>query len=258
MSTPPAAASTTTASNANYAAAFVFAGEPRAVAYPHELKLLRNTAYLVAYDESRANPAWAAYRIPGERKYGNLPRPRRFATDSRTYARVAHEDYTNSGYDRGHMTPNLAIASRFGEEAQRETFLMSNIVPQSPALNQGPWRLLEEQLSETTAPSSRDVWVVVGPIYNSSEPERRVNGKAVVPSAFFMVVATQTTRGPMLDAYVMPQTASRNANFRTFRTTVQEVQTTTGLDFYWELPDPLEFKIEGELAPYWLEARADS
>ena len=55
------------------------------------------------------------------------------------------DDYTRTGYDRGHMAPNYLIATRYGKVAQRETFLMSNIVPQTPELNRGPWRILEEK-----------------------------------------------------------------------------------------------------------------
>ncbi len=55
--------------------------------------------------------------------------------DTLTIAKVTHNDYTHSGYDRGHMAPNYAIATRYGQEAQKETFLMSNIVPQLGNLN---------------------------------------------------------------------------------------------------------------------------
>jgi hypothetical protein len=40
------------------------------------------------------------------------------------------------------------------------------------------------------------------------------------------------------------------------RTTVADVQLKTGLDFFWDLPNPLEVRIEAEMAPYWLEAPA--
>ena len=51
----------------------------------------------------------------------------------------------------------------------------------------------------------------------------------------------------------VPQTTTRGADFRKYRTTVHDVQAKTGLDFFWKLPDPLENKLEGELAEYWLE-----
>ncbi|MDO8631970.1 MAG: DNA/RNA non-specific endonuclease [Phycisphaerales bacterium] len=251
----PAESSTTTRSSGTvtFAGTFVYAGEPKRTTYPNSVTVLKNTAYLVAYDEQRENPAWAAYRLPGERKFGTLPRPRRFSMDSRTVARVAHDDYTNSGFDRGHMVPNFAIASRFGEAAQAETFLMSNIVPQAPALNQGPWRILEETLAEKTSVAAAEIWVVVGPIYDNNVEELRSGSE--IPDAFFLVVADETPQGPRTQAFILPQTATRSSNFRTYRTTVQDVQLKTGLNFFWELPDPLETRLEAEFGPYWLEER---
>lgn len=68
-----------------------------------------------------------------------------------------------------------------------------------------------------------------------------------------MVVADETTDGPRPQAFIMPQTAGRGAAFRSYRTTVQDVQVRTGLDFYWELPDELENQLVAEKTPYWLE-----
>ncbi|MDO8543832.1 MAG: DNA/RNA non-specific endonuclease [Opitutaceae bacterium] len=237
-----------------YAGPFTYAGAPTVTTYPNAVKILTNTAYLVGYDETRENPAWAAYRIPAERKFGTLPRPNQFSTDTRTTARVTHDDYTKTGFDRGHMVPNFAIASRFGETAQRETFVMSNVAPQAPApaLNQGPWRLLEETLAEKTAVNNEAIWIMVGPIYE--EPLKTLPSGSVIPSAFFMVIADETPRGPRLAAFILPQTATRQFDFRTYRTTVQYVQLKTGLDFFWELPDAMETRLEAELGPYWLEA----
>ena len=58
--------------------------------------------------------------------------------DERTAARVSHDDYKpgTDRFDRGHMAPNHAIATRYGREAQLETFLMSNVCPQA-----ADWRL---------------------------------------------------------------------------------------------------------------------
>jgi hypothetical protein len=40
---------------------------------------------------------------------------------------------SGGGFDRGHMTPNFAIASQYGSLAQLETFLITNISPQKNA-----------------------------------------------------------------------------------------------------------------------------
>ena len=52
--------------------------------------------------------------------------------------KVRPNDYTGSGYDRGHIAPS---ADRTRNDADNSnTFLMSNMVPQSPELNRGVWR----------------------------------------------------------------------------------------------------------------------
>ncbi len=51
-------------------------------------------------------------------------------------------DYSGSGYDRGHLCPSKDRSS--SEEANRETFLMSNMQPQTPKLNQKTWKYLED------------------------------------------------------------------------------------------------------------------
>lgn len=67
----------------------------------------------------------------------------RFTEDIRVSApRACHDDYTNSGFDRGHMVPaadrSLSITS------MKSTFIMTNVCPQVPALNRGAWKRLED------------------------------------------------------------------------------------------------------------------
>jgi endonuclease G len=214
--------------------------------------MLSNLAYTVGYDERRGNPAWAVYRLPAETLPQRFPRPSRFRTDNRTSTKVTPETYTNSGYDRGHLVPNHAIATRFGATAQEETFLMSNIMPQEPALNQGPWRKLEAVLADETAARCREIWVSVGPVYRGAP--RSLQGKTLVPGACFMLVADELPRGGVrLQAVLMPQEASRSADFRHYVVSVDAVERATGLNFFVDLPDELEAELEMKAAPYWLE-----
>ncbi len=235
----------------SYSQTFTYAGTPRPTTYPNSITLLKSTSFLVGYDETRENPAWAAYRIPAATLAGTPPRPSRFKTDKRTTARVTHDDYTNTGYDRGHMAPNLAIASRFGKKAQAETFVMSNVVPQRGELNQGPWRLLEATLADRTAPAEGEIWVVTGPIYDD-QPDFLKAGNEI-PDAFFMAIADETPTGPRLQAFIMPQSTPRRADYRAYKTTVDDIEQQTGLDLFADLPDVIEGVLEAEKTRYWLE-----
>jgi len=60
--------------------------------------------------------------------------------------KVRPNDYTGSGYDRGHIAPS---ADRTCNEADNSaTFLMSNMMPQVPELNRGVWGDLKEYCRE--------------------------------------------------------------------------------------------------------------
>ena len=228
-----------------------YAGLPRSAGYPHPLTLLVNRAYSVGYDETRRNPAWSSYRLPAETLPQRFPRPSRFRADARTRAQVRHEDYSGSGYDRGHLTFNHAIATRFGAAAQEETFLMSNIIPQAPDLNQGPWRELEAALADRTAAACREVWVTVGPAYLGGT--RRLASGSAVPDACWMTVADETPRGPRLQAFLMAQSTARSADYRRFIVSVDAVERAARLDLFHELPDALENRLEAEVPSNWID-----
>jgi len=213
------------------------------------LTLLPREGFVVAYDEVRENPAWVAYKLEGRPVYDSGDRPSRFAEDDSTRARVEHDDYTGSGYDRGHMAPNYAIAVYYGPAAQEQTFLMSNIVPQDPDLNQGPWRELEETIANTYTERFDAVYVVVGPIYDAEReilPNRNPadRNRIEIPDAFFQIVVGTRDDQMRVMSVVMPQEISRHADWRNYTQSVDEVERLTGYDFMRDLPDDVEDAVE--------------
>jgi endonuclease G len=207
--------------------------------------IVSNKTYVVAFDNNRQNPAWVAYQLTSsEDPHATGPkRPSRFKTDKRVGGRT-HDDYTNTGFDRGHMAPNHAIAIRSGKAGQKETFLMSNVVPQTPGLNRGPWRKLESMVAQMWTEDS-SVWVVTGPIYE--DPRESLLTRLTIPDAFFKVVIRQVgTNTPETTAYILSQRVLMKDSFTGGLTTVDEVEEITGFDFFAELPDAVEGIIEAE------------
>lgn len=224
----------------------VYAGPPRATAEAGrlgEVRILTNRGYAVGYSEPLANPVWAAYRTMDlERIPDPGKRPERFEVDRRTAARVAPDAYTGSGYDRGHLAPNYAIATRYGAAAQRETFLMSNIVPQRHALNAGLWRELEEKIATSYPARYGEIWTIVGPVFGP-EPAR-LRGGVAVPEAFFKIVIDENEGKLRTLALLVPQDAPAGVPPERFLVTIDEIERRTGLDFLSELEDEAERAVE--------------
>ena len=62
----------------------------------------------------------------------------------------SHADFTNSGYDRGHMAPNSHFNDT--EENSRLTFFIANIWPQIPSVNRsGEWYHHEQNVDPEMA-----------------------------------------------------------------------------------------------------------
>jgi DNA/RNA endonuclease G (NUC1) len=59
------------------------------------------------------------------------------------YSLPSHRDYTNSGYDRGHMAPNADFNDSY--ENAVLTFFIANIWPQTPELNRLRWLRTETE-----------------------------------------------------------------------------------------------------------------
>jgi endonuclease G len=229
----------------------IYAGRPLVEDYPNRIKVLENSGFVVGYDEKRKNPAWVAYKVRAcsGRCFRGLKRPSHFEIDHRTRSRVQHSDYSRSGYDRGHMAPNHAIATRYGRKAQEQTFLMTNIVPQRKGLNRGVWRELEQEIAGSVSRRAGEVWVITGPLYDDSVSDRFLRNGSEIPDGFYKIVLDELPGGELAaKAYVIPQDVNGDVNPSRFLVSVDEVEAKAGLDFFSELDDVLEEQLEGRKA----------
>lgn len=205
------------------------------------LTVLQNKAYWVGYCDDRRNPLWVAYRLDPKRFSEKLKRPSGFKVDMRTLSRVNPKDFSKSGYDRGHMAPNSSIAQRYGLEAQLETFLMSNIVPQTPDLNRKVWQRLEK-LEDDYADNLETVWVITGPIFD--EHIQTLAGNIEIPDAFYKMIFDEEKGNIRAKAMIIPQTVTGKEPLDSFFTSIDEIEKLTGLDFLWPLSDEVEDRLE--------------
>ena len=236
---PPAHPTTSTAT---WADRYCYAGTPRTTpSFTYQITILTNQGYLVGYCEARKDPVWAAYRLFRPNSFTAPTRPKSFLPDTRTTSRAHSGDYTGSGYDRGHMAPNYGIAVCYGPQAQQETFLMSNIIPQRPHLNREIWERLEQQEIREYAPRYRQIWVIAGPIFRS---HNHLKGGEDIPDACFKIIVREEDGRPTVLAFIMPQTVSGSESAQQYLTSIDEVERETGLDFFSAMPEDLQHQFE--------------
>jgi len=229
-----------------------FAGAPVRVAAPapSDIRILPRGEFTVGWSDKLRHPVWCAYHVKRNAPYDAGERPN-FAKDRSVPAAPAPGDYTKSGYDRGHMVPNYAIATRYGDDERRKTFLMSNIAPQSAALNRGIWRDVEHRIADLWTARYGEIWVIVGCIPSNSET---VSGTSIdVPSAYYQLIVAQEGMDVRSLAVLFDRDVPWNEWAARNIVTVDELEQKTGFDFYSELPsfiqDPLEADLPTRLWP---------
>ncbi len=168
-------------------------------------RILESEGFCLSYSETRKNPLWVHYRLFAVENPESGKRPGRFKVDTRSPSAVSHDDYTNSGYDRGHMAPNYAISTRYGPSAQTETFIMTNIVPQTPKLNRQIWKILEQKVAKEYANDFEEVWVITGPIFDESV--EKLESGVEIPDAFYKIILDKLDGKHRAIAFIMGQDA---------------------------------------------------
>lgn len=204
-------------------------------------QIIRHIGYTVQYDADYKTPQWVAWELTANETYGTFGRESSFKPDPDVRgAKAYHKDYSNSGYDRGHMAP--AADMKWNEQAMAESFYTSNICPQNRNLNRGDWKDLEE-LAREWAVKYGAVSIAAGPIYRSKSPKRIGQNRVAVPDAFFKVLLVNYPAAPRAYGFVF-ENSSGNRPLRYYQKTVDEVENITGMDFFSALPDDIEEHIE--------------
>ncbi|KAL4641687.1 endonuclease domain-containing 1 protein-like [Arapaima gigas] len=87
------------------------------------------------------------------------------------------QDYKNSSYTKGHLSPN---SHHLQELDKKATFTLTNIVPQKLGSNSGPWAVLENEVATRLSTyCTREAYIVTGVLpYTSAH---WINNRVAVP-----------------------------------------------------------------------------
>lgn len=203
-----------------------------------------HVGYDVAYDTSKLCPVWVAWRLTASRLTKEAERNGSFKQEpDLKHCTATHADYTKSGYDRGHMCP--AADNAWSATAMTESFFTTNICPQLPRLNRGTWKTLEEEMRRKTLDGDT-LFIVCGPIFNPKVTHAKIGKNGVsVPESFYKVVYYRHKGKSGAVGFIFSNLRDKSLEPR--HVTVDLVERVTGLDFFPNLPDDEEQRVESQI-----------
>jgi endonuclease G len=225
--------------------------------------LMKKAEYTLSYNKSKSTPNWTSWHLDSS-WLGSAPRQDDFRNDTTLPAgwfQVQGNSYSGSGFDRGHMTPSADRTASIPENSA--TFLMTNMIPQAPGNNQGPWADLENDERVLLSNTQNEVYIISGGAGQGGTgtggfKETIGGGLIAVPAATWKVIlvmpkadgddAARVTTQTRTIAVIMPNRDDiRPRDWKEFLVTVDDVEALTGYDFISQVPVPIQADIESRL-----------
>lgn len=185
-------------------------------------------AYLVGYDKEAKLPKFVTYELTPQNALGCVVRTNAFVTDQSIKDGPTPDDYTGTGYDKGHMAPDGDLS--WDQQVEYESFLMTNMSPQAGSLNRGIWKLLETNVRGWTVQRNQKYIVYVGSIYKYTN--KKIGNGVVVPHGFYKIVINETTNEVAGWAFPHnPPYPNLGNDLTKYRMPIIQLQQITGVKF---------------------------
>ncbi|HEV7394974.1 MAG TPA: DNA/RNA non-specific endonuclease [Pyrinomonadaceae bacterium] len=221
--------------------------------------LMMKTQYALSFNNDRGIPNWTSWHLDSSWR-GSAPRQDDFRNDTTlppNFHQIQGTDYSGSGFDRGHMCPSADRTSSIPDNSA--TFLMTNMVPQAPDNNQGPWANLENDLRGFL--SGNELYIVsggqgTGGVGTNGAANTIAGGFATVPAFTWKVALilpvgdndlSRVDANTRSIAVIMPNTNGiRSDDWRKYLATVDQVENLTGYDLFSNLPAAVQDAVEAK------------
>ena len=205
-------------------------------------QIIVHTGFTVSYNDTHEQANWVAYQLTSNKLNGSAQRKNNFLKDPKIRTGSAlSSDYTNSGYDRGHLAP--AADMTWSQTVMRESFYMSNISPQQPGFNRGIWKKLESYVRQW-AHDNESIYIATGGVLSQTSGKIGSSGVSI-PNYFYKVILDYTEPEIKGIGFILSNQSSKRS-VQSYAVTIDEVEKITGIDFFYNLPDNIEEKIEAK------------
>lgn len=190
-----------------------------------ENDIIRITPYYIySYNCETKLSNWVAWSIR-ESDYGDAPRRKgNFIKDTiLPCSSPTHLWYTNTGFDRGNLVRSEERTSSI--EANRSTFNMSNVLPQSPSMNRRTWYAFERYCEQLVREQGRTLYVVAGAIYGANS--YRLNDM-LIPIATYKAVIVCNDTVPIDTVCMIMPNEELDADWKEYVVPLDEVEMRSG------------------------------
>ena len=210
--------------------------------------LIEKPQYVLSYNRDKGIANWVSWQL-NKSWLGNVERQDDFRPDDslpEDWYQVRPSDYRNSGYDRGHLIPSADRTAN--EEDNSATFLMTNIIPQSPDNNRETWRELE-QYSRELVQQGNELYIIAG---GYRKKATLAKGKVTIPSRTWKIIvvikpgsgARGVNKSTRVIAVDMPNSNRIRSDWKAYRVSVDKIEAATGYDFLSKVPKEIQDVIE--------------
>ena len=206
--------------------------------------LMIKPQYSLSYNRDKRTTNWTAWRLDST-WIGTAPRQDDFRPDTTLPAgwyQVTDTDYSGSGYDRGHMRPSGDTTRSIPDNSS--TFLMTNMVPQLAANNQGPWEDFESYC-RTVVAGGNEIYIMSGV---SGSLGLTASGITIPQFTWKVAVVLpngnndlqRVNKGTRVIGIWVPNFTGTGLNindvWRKYRVSVDSIEYRTGLNFLSDVP----------------------
>lgn len=223
--------------------------------------LMVKPQYVMAYNRDRGQPNWVSWHLDSS-WIGSTPRQDDYRPDTSLPAgwyQVQATDFSGSGFDRGHHTPSGDRTASVADNSA--TFLMTNMMPQAPDNNQGPWEAFESYC-RTLVTQGNELYIVMGGVGQGGTGSNgflatTANGNVVVPSYTWKVAiilpsgtndVSRVTTSTRTIGIIMPNRQGIISDpWQKYLSTIDQVEAITGYDFFSNVPVATQTVIESSL-----------
>ena len=203
------------------------------------------TGFTSSYNHTTLLPNWVAYELTRDEVNGQChPENASFSMDlSRKGSQAMREDYSRSGWDKGHLAPKADL--RWSDQAYTESFYFTNVCPQNHDFNSGDWELLERRV-RGWAKHFGSVYVVCGPVIGSNKYGTVGKNKVVIPDQFFKALLVPTDKGYSAIAFLFDNDPECHP-LKDYALSVNNLESLLQRDLFPSLDDSIEESIEDSI-----------